>query len=124
MDAKKKYRICADAAEEKMAENVVILDVAEVTDFAQYFIIASGMSERQVQAIAENIQVKMKENKVLPVGIEGHNEGKWILMDYDDVIIHIFHEPVRELYDLERLWHDAKKVRRRKTAKATPTKSR
>ncbi len=117
MDAKKKYRICADAAEEKMAENVVILDVAEVTDFAQYFIIASGMSERQVQAIADNIQEVMKKNKILPVGIEGHNEGKWILMDYDDVIIHIFHEPVRELYDLERLWHDAKKVRRRKAAK-------
>ena len=116
MDAKKKYRICAEAAEEKLADNVVILDVAEVTDFAQYFIIASGTSERQVQAIADNIHENMKKNKILPVGIEGHNEGKWILMDYEDVIIHIFHEPVRELYDLERLWHDAKKVRRRKTA--------
>lgn len=116
MDAKKKYRICAEAAEDKLAENLVILDVSEVTDFAQYFIIASGTSDRQVQAIADNIQDKMKENKILPVGIEGYNEGKWILMDYDDVIIHIFYEPMRALYDLERLWHDAKKVRRRKAA--------
>ena len=118
MDAKKKYRICAGAAEDKLAENLVILDVSEVTDFTQYFIIASGTSDRQVQAIADNIQDKMKENKVLPVGIEGYNEGKWVLMDYDDVIIHIFYEPMRALYDLERLWHDAKKVRRRKSATA------
>lgn len=116
MDAKKKYRICAEAAEDKMAENLVILDVGEVADFTQYFIIASGTSDRQVQAIADNIQDKMKENKILPAGIEGYSEGKWILMDYDDVVIHIFYEPMRVLYDLERLWHDAKKVRRRKAA--------
>lgn len=123
MDAKKKYRLCAEAAEEKHAENLVILDVAGVTDFTQYFIIASGTSDRQVQAISDSIQEKMKEHKVLPVGIEGYNEGKWILLDYDDVIIHVFYEPVRELYDLERLWHDAKKVRRRKAAKAASKKS-
>lgn len=123
MDAKKKYRICAEAADDKMAENVVILDVAEVTDFAQYFIIASGTSDRQVQAIADNIQEKMKEHRILPVGIEGYNEGKWILMDYDDLIIHIFYEPIRELYDLERLWRDAKKVRRRKAAKTAAKKA-
>lgn len=116
MDAKKKYRICAEAAEEKLAENLVILDVSGISDFAQYFVIASGTSDRQVQAIADNIQEKMKKLKILPVGIEGHNEGRWILMDYDDVIVHIFYEPVRELYDLERLWHDARKVRRRKAA--------
>lgn len=116
MDAKKKYRICAEAAEDKMAENLVILDVTDVTNFTNYFIIASGTSDRQVQAIADSIQEKMKEHKILPIGVEGYNEGKWILMDYDDVIIHVFYEPIRELYDLEKLWHDAKKVRRRKVA--------
>ena len=116
MDAKKKYRICAEAAEDKMAENLVILDVTDVTNFTNYFIIASGTSDRQVQAISDSIQEKMKEHKVLPIGVEGYNEGKWILMDYDDVIIHIFYEPIRELYDLEKLWHDAKKVRRRKAS--------
>ena len=124
MDAKKKYRLCAEAAEEKHAEDLVILDVSEVTDFTSYFIIASGTSDRQVQAISDAIHDKMKENKVLPVGIEGYNEAKWILMDYDDVIIHIFYEPVRELYDIERLWHDAKKVRRRKAAKAATPKAK
>ncbi len=123
LDAKKKYRLCAEAAEEKHAENLVVLDVAEVTDFTQYFIIASGASDRQVQAIADSIQEKMKEHKILPVGIEGYNEGKWILMDYDDVIIHVFYGPIRELYDLERLWHDAKKVRRRKAAKTAANKT-
>lgn len=118
MDAKKKYRLCAEAAEEKHAENLVILDVTDITDFTQYFMIASGTSDRQVQAIADGIREKMKEHKILPVGVEGYDEGKWILMDYDDIIIHIFYEPVRELYDLERLWHDAKKVRRRNAAKS------
>lgn len=118
MDAKKKYRLCAEAAEEKHAENLVILDVTDITDFTQYFMIASGTSDRQVQAIADGIREKMKEHKMLPVGVEGYSEGKWILMDFDDIIIHIFYEPVRELYDLERLWHDAKKVRRRKAAKS------
>jgi ribosome-associated protein len=117
-----KYRICAEAAEDKLAENVVILDVRGITDFTQYFIIASGTSDRQVQAIADSIQEKMKEQKILPIGIEGYSEGKWVLMDYDDVVIHIFYEPVRALYDLERLWHDAKRVRRRKAApKKLPT---
>ena len=124
MDAKKKYKICAEAAEDKLAENLVILNVGEVTNFAEYFIIASGTSDRQVQAIADSIQEKMKENKVLPIGIEGYNEGKWILMDYDDVIVHIFYEPIRALYDIEKLWHDAKKVRRRKTVKAAPSRTK
>ena len=120
MDAKKKYRICAEAAEDKKAENLVILDVTGVTNFTDYFIIASGTSDRQVQAIADSIQEKMKGHKILPIGIEGYSEGKWILMDYDDVIIHVFYEPIRELYDLEKLWHDAKKVRRRKTTPKNP----
>ena len=124
MDSKKKYKICADAADDKLAENLVILDVTELTDFTNYFIIASASSDRQVQAIADNIQEQMKKNKELPVGVEGYTEGKWVLLDYDDVIIHVFYAPVREVYNLERLWDGAKKVRRRKAAPKTTSKAK
>ncbi len=99
-----------NAALERKAKNVVILNVREISAFADYFIICSGTSDRQVRAIAATIQEKLKTADILPLGIEGEAAGQWILMDYDDVIIHIFLDHVRTFYDLERLWSEAPRM--------------
>ena len=95
----------------KKALNVVALDVAELTSYADIFIFCSGRSNRQVSAIAANIQSDLKkQHKIKPISVEGTKEGHWVLMDYGNVIIHVFYEPVREFYDLEGLWVDAKRI--------------
>jgi len=97
----------------KKAENLVVLDVREMTSVADAFIICSGRSNRQVQAIAEHIQSELKKQHKRPLSVEGINEGHWALLDYGDVIIHIFYEPVRLFYDLEGLWMDARRIKTR-----------
>ncbi len=94
----------------KKALNVVVLDVAELTSFADVFIICSGRSNRQVGAIAEFIKTDLKKHKIIPLSIEGTRDGHWVLMDYGHVIIHVFYEPVRQFYDLEGLWTDARRI--------------
>ena len=92
------------------ALNVVVLDVHGLASFADTFIVCSGRSHRQVSAIAEFVQKDLKAKGIKPLGIEGLREGHWVLMDYGDVLIHVFYEPVRIFYDLEGLWSDAKWV--------------
>jgi ribosome-associated protein len=92
------------------ALDVVVLDVRGLSSFADCFIICSGRSHRQVTAIAEFVGQDLKAKGIKFLGIEGLREGHWVLMDYCDVIIHIFYEPVRAFYDLESLWADAKRV--------------
>ena len=94
----------------KKALNVVALDVAEMTSYADTFIFCSGRSNRQVTAIAEHIQTNLKKHKIKPLSVEGTKDGHWVLLDYGHVIIHVFYEPVREFYDLEGLWVDAKRI--------------
>lgn len=94
----------------KKAQRLVVLDVRNLTSVADAFIICSGQSNRQVLAIAENIQRELKKQKILPLSTEGAAEGHWVLLDYGHVIIHVFYEPVREFYDLEGLWIDARRV--------------
>ena len=94
----------------KKALNVVALDVANMTSYADVFIFCSGQSNRQVIAIAEHIQTDLKKHKIKPLSIEGTKDGHWVLLDYGHVIIHVFYEPVREFYDLEGLWVDAKRI--------------
>ena len=94
----------------KKALNVVALDVAELTSFADVFIICSGRSNRQVSAIAEYIQTDLKKHKIRPLSVEGTKDGHWVLLDYGHVVIHVFYEPVREFYDLEGLWIDAGRI--------------
>jgi ribosome-associated protein len=94
----------------KKAINVVALDVAELTSYADVFIICSGRSNRQVSAIAEFIQTDLRKHKIKPLSVEGTKDGHWVLLDYGHVIIHVFYEPVREFYDLEGLWVDAKRI--------------
>jgi len=94
----------------KKAYNVVALDVAELTSFADVFIICSGRSNRQVGAIAEYIKTDLKKHKIKPLSVEGSKDGHWTLLDYGHIIIHVFYEPMREFYDLEGLWVDAKRI--------------
>lgn len=95
----------------KKAESVVILGVNELTSLADAFIICSGKSNRQVMAIAEHVKTTLKKKDMQVLRIEGLKEGHWVLMDYGDVIIHIFYEPVRRFYDLEGLWADAPRLK-------------
>ena len=94
----------------KKALNVVVLDVAELTSIADTFIICSGRSNRQVSAIADNIKTDLKKHKIKPLSVEGSKDGHWVLLDYGHVIIHVFYEPLREFYDLEGLWVDARRI--------------
>jgi ribosome-associated protein len=85
--------------------------VKDISSFADYFIICSGNSARQIESLAEHIGHTLKKTGILPLGIEGERSGSWILMDYGDVVIHIFYRPVREFYDIEGLWADAPRMR-------------
>jgi 2,3-bisphosphoglycerate-independent phosphoglycerate mutase len=94
----------------KKAEQIVLLDVNDLTSLAETFVICSGRSNRQVSAIAEFIRTELKKQDIRPLHVEGIKEGHWVLMDYGHVIIHIFYGPIREFYDLEGLWIDAKRI--------------
>jgi ribosome-associated protein len=98
-------------AEEKKAKDLLILDLKGLTDVADYFILASGTSERHVRTIADFIEEGMKGLGIRPYSMEGYNEGRWVIIDYQNVIVHVFLEPLRELYDLESLWIEAKRFR-------------
>ncbi len=108
--SKEKAFLCARAALDHKGIDLVILSIQNLSSFTDYFVICSGNSDRQVQAIASHIEGKLAEKGLFPLGIEGKREGRWVLLDYGEVVIHIFYHPVREFYDLERLWFDAPKI--------------
>ncbi len=110
IDSKAKSLVCAKAILNKKALDLVILEMRELSSIADYFIICSGKSDRQVQGIAYSVEESLKKEGVYPLGIEGFSEAKWILLDYNDVIVNVFYEPIREFYDLEGLWSDAPRV--------------
>ena len=107
---REKSRIVVAAALDKKADRPVLLDVRTLSSFADYFLICSGRSDRQVQAIADAIVDSQKRIGRRPLGVEGHAEGRWVLIDCGDVIVHVFHEPVREFYNLEKLWYNAPRL--------------
>ena len=94
----------------KKVKDPVILDVSKLTSYADTFIICSGRSNRQVSAIADHVQQTLKQQGIRPISVDGKKEGHWILMDYGDIIIHIFYDSVRRFYDLEGLWVDAPRL--------------
>ena len=98
------------AAEEKQARNVRVLDLREVTSFADYFVILSGANNRQIQAIADEVHQRLKKLGEMPASMEGYDNAEWVLMDYGDYLVHIFSDKARLYYNLERLWRDAKTV--------------
>jgi ribosome-associated protein len=101
---------CVNALLQKKARDLTVLKVGALCSFTDYFVICSGGSDRQVQALADAVREDMKKNGVIPLGVEGESIGKWVLIDYADVIVHIFYEPVRVFYDLEHLWPDAPRM--------------
>ena len=109
-DSRTKSLLCLKAAIEKKALNPVLLELKEMSSFTDYFLLLSGKSDRQVQAIAQAIEETLKRKGFRPLGLEGALGGKWILMDYEDVVVHILLEPVRKFYDLEGLWIDAPRI--------------
>jgi ribosome-associated protein len=110
-DGRTRALLCAQAAIEKKAENLKVLDLSELSGFTDYFVICSGMSDRQVQAISESVKTAMSSAGIDSISIEGHQDGRWVLMDFGDVIVHVFLDALREYYDLENLWADAPRVK-------------
>jgi ribosome-associated protein len=109
-DSKTKSLLCLKAALEKKALDPVLLELKGATSFTDYFLLCSGKSDRQVQAIAQGIEEALKKKGIRPLGQEGMIGGRWVLMDYEDVVVHIFLEPVRKFYDLEGLWIEAQRI--------------
>lgn len=106
-----KSRLCLKIIRERKAIDPVMFEVGQLSSISDYFIIASGNSSRQVQSITQHLRRKMREKGFRVYGVEGEQEGHWVLMDYGDVIVHIFYEPFREYYDLEGLWIEAPRIR-------------
>ena len=96
------------AAESKKATDIRVLDLREVTSFADYFVICTGANARQIQAISDEVTLRLKHGGELPVSMEGYDNAEWVLVDYGDYLVHIFSEKARAFYDLERLWRHAK----------------
>jgi ribosome-associated protein len=103
-------RVAVEAARDKKAADIVVLDLRGLASFTDYFLICSGGSSRQLVTIADEIDEKLRGTRRKPTHIEGYPRGEWILMDYVDFVVHIFVPTSRAYYDLERLWGDAKKL--------------
>ncbi len=103
-------KLSVHCASEKKAEAIVVLKLVELTEFTDFFVICSGNSTRQVQAIADEIIDQLKKVKVRPLHTEGYQSGEWVLIDYGAFVVHIFVDQARKFYDLERLWRDAERV--------------
>jgi ribosome-associated protein len=103
--------VYAKAALGKKASRLVMLDVHGLSSITDVLLICTGKSNRQVTAIADHIKADLKKHKIRPLSIEGLKEGHWVVMDYGDVIIHVFYEPIRTFYDIEGLWADAKRIK-------------
>lgn len=106
MDTKQTALIAVNALEDKKAEDIRIIDISEITTIADYFIIANGTNKSQIQAIADNLSEILGRAGITMRQIEGYQNANWVLMDFQDVIIHIFDKENRLFYDLERIWRD------------------
>jgi len=107
MDTLDKALLAIKIIKERKAIDPILIEVGKLTSITDYFLIAGGNSSRQVQAISRHLGRKMRDKGIKPYSTEGEKEGHWILMDYGDLVIHIFYQPVREFYDLEGLWFEA-----------------
>ena len=101
---------CARAVLDKKAENVRILDLTRLSGFTDYFVICSGLSDRQVQAIASSVEQHLETKGAELINYEGFSDGRWVLMDFGDVVVHVFQDALRDYYDLENLWTDAPRI--------------
>jgi ribosome-associated protein len=110
MESIDKSKLCLKIIKERKAIDPVLFQVGGLTSISDFFLVASGSSTRQVQAMTRHLRKRMREEKFRCFGIEGEQEANWVLMDYGDIIIHLFYQPVREFYDLEGLWIDAPRI--------------
>ena len=110
-DGREKALLCVRFALERKAYDLVVMEVGQLTSLADYFLICTGRSDTQVQAIAQSVEENLARLGIRPLSVEGYPHGQWVVMDYGDVVVHVFYEPVREFYDLERLWSRAPRVR-------------
>lgn len=102
--------LCAEAADHRKGENIIVLDLRGISSVSDFFVIVSGSSEPHLKAIRNEIEHRLKEKHVSPKGIDGFPQSQWVVMDYIDVMVHIFAKDQREFYALERLWGDAKSI--------------
>ena len=106
-DIPARVRTAVAAMQSRKALDLRVLDLGEVSDFTDYFLVSTGGSDRQVRAIADAVSESLREDGTRPLHIEGLEHGQWVLMDYGDFLVHVFNQPLREYYQLERLWADA-----------------
>ena len=104
-ESARRLLLCINGALQKKANDVVVLNVKEISSFTDYLLICSGATDRQVQAISAAIQQYLKKAGIRPLGVEGEANGQWILLDYDDVVISVFQEQLRAFYAIEDLWN-------------------
>ena len=112
-------KLAAEAALDKNAEDVRLIDLTEKGSYADFLVVCSGSSDRQLSTIADSVEKALKDAGQKPVGSEGHGAGRWVLLDFGDVVIHVFHNDERANYDLEGLWADAPQSRVEQKAPAT-----
>ncbi len=110
MTSREMAKLAIEGLEDKKADDIKIIDISNVSVMADYFIIASGSNHNQVKALADNVEEKLHEAKIRPRQIEGYQTANWILMDFNDIIIHIFNEEDRLFYNLEKIWLDGKVI--------------
>mgnify|MGYP003309060413 CR=1 FL=1 len=110
MNSKEIMKLAVKSMDSKKAIDIKVLDISKITTMADYFVICQGGSSTQIKAIADEVEEKLSEAGVKPFGREGMNTAYWILMDYSDVIVHIFSSESRSFYSIENLWSDAENV--------------
>ncbi len=111
MSSKEMALAAASAARDAKAIDVIVMEMGELVNYTEYFIIASGSSTRHAQAISDNVQNIINSCRSKPLGVEGEREGNWILIDWGEVVIHVFYHPVREFYELDKLYEEAETLR-------------
>jgi ribosome-associated protein len=110
LDSREKVLAAVEAALEKKAYDLIVVEVEHLSSIADYFLIATGRSDVQVQAIARGIEERMDRENARPNSIEGLPRAHWVVLDYNDIVVHVFFEPTREFYRLERTWTDAREI--------------
>lgn len=115
MDSRKLAQRCRELADDKKAEDIVVLDVRKLSSVTDYFVLASGLSDPHLRAVVQEVELRLKESGIRPNVVDGVSAAGWVVLDYFDVIVHVMRSDVRKHYDLEGLWNDAPRVRARKT---------
>ncbi len=110
MDSRQLAILAAQAADHRKGEDILVLDVRKISTFCDFFVIVSGQAEPHLQAVRDEVEEELTQHGVKPRRVDGFPLSQWVVMDYTDVVVHIFNSSLREFYDLERLWGDALRV--------------